>query len=428
MNLRSAVSFVLAAAICLSATSIQADGVIRDGVGPISTGRGGTNQGFADNSAIILDNPAGMVNVMGDGLLELGVDTVISDVHYTNPLNDVTSKVRPLPTPVLGFVRKSEDQRWAVGIGVFAPAGFGASYGQMNQAVVGPTLYKSIGALGKLLPAVAYRATDRLSIGLTCGIAVSDISLSGPYFIQTGPFAGAPAIIDLIGFGVAPTGSVGLQYQLTSDTVVGATYTTQSNFKLHGASNATLVAGPGLLIPSHFDAITRMTWPRSVAVGFKHNLCPHRRVSADVIWYDWAHAFDDISFRLTNPTNPAVPAALGTATIGDIFPANWRNSVAMHLGYEWLPNDLVTWRFGYVYHGSPPPSSTLNPFLDGILQHAFSVGCSYRLPRAYLNASYQYNYGPTQHVGTSSIVGGDFNNSSMTAQAHFAMLSLLFPF
>jgi long-chain fatty acid transport protein len=430
MKLRTPSCLALLAALCLSPLVAMADGLIRDGVGPISTGRGGANQGFADNSAIILDNPGAMVNVSGSGLAELGVDTSIPSVRFTNPLNDVQSATRPLPGPVLGLIKKTEDEQWAVGVGVFAPAGFGASYGEMNQALLGPQLYRSVGAMGKILPGVAYRVNERLSVGLTVGLAFSDIGIKGPYFLQTGPFSGSPSTISLIGFGTAPTGSVGMQYQLADDTVIGATYTEQTNFKLHGATNATLFnpGFPGGTLSSHFDTITQMCWPRSVAVGLKHDLCPHRRIGLDVIWYDWAHAFDSVGLTMTNPTNPLVPVILGTSTIRDQLPLNWRDSVAMRLGYEWMTDDLQTWRVGYVYHGAPAPDSTLNPFLDGILKHGVSVGYSYALPRVILNAAYQYNWGPTQTVVTSSLVGGDFNNSTLNAQCHFAMLSLLFPF
>jgi len=397
---------------------------VRDGVGPISTGRGGTNQGFADNAAIILDNPGAMVNVAGNGLAEVGADTVITDVHYTNPLNDVQSKTRPLPMPVLGYIKKSDDGRWAVGIGAFAPAGFGAAYGTMNQAVLGPQMYRSLGAMGKILPGASYRVTDRLAVGATFGIAFSDVELDGPYFLQRGALAGVPAVIDLQGFGVAPTGSVGMQYQWDPDTVIGATYTEQTNFDLRGGVHALLV--PGFPLTSDFDSKVHMKWPRSVAFGIKHNLCPHQRIAADVIWYDWAHAFDQINIQLTNPSNPIVGAL--APTIKDVFPLHWQDSVSLRLGYEFQPDDLNTWRAGYVYHNSPAATSTLNPFLDGVLQHAFSAGYSRKLNRAILNAAYQYNFGPTRHVGTSDIVGGDFNNSSLNAQAHFAMLSVLVPF
>jgi hypothetical protein len=87
-----------------------------------------------------------------------------------------------------------------------------------------------------------------------------------------------------------------------------------------------------------------------------------------------------------------------------------------------------TFRFGYVYHSSPSPDSTLNPYIDGILKHAFSLGYTRKFQRANFNVAYQYHFSDTRHVGTSSYVGGQFDNSTMKAEAHIAMMSLLVPF
>src|SRR5438046_6277232 len=103
---------VIASLIALVSISpvALADGVVRDGVGPISTGRGATNLGFADNAAIILDNPAGMSNVAGTGLLEGGVDTVIPGIHYTDPDNpNVNNILRGFPCGMIGYVSRSYD-------------------------------------------------------------------------------------------------------------------------------------------------------------------------------------------------------------------------------------------------------------------------------------------------------------------------------
>jgi long-subunit fatty acid transport protein len=160
-----------------------------------------------------------------------------------------------------------------------------------------------------------------------------------------------------------------------------------------------------------------------VAVGIKHDICPHRRVSADVIWYDWAHAFNNIELAFYEPSNPFLPGQ-----VNQTLPLNWTNSVSMRLGYETDVTDVDTFRFGYVYHSSPSPDSTLNPYLDGILEHGFSLGYSRKFSRATLNAGYQYYFGDTRHVDTSGLIGGQFNDSTMKAEAHIAMLSLLVPF
>ena len=87
------------ALVAATSNAALADGLVRDGIGPISTGRGGTNLGFADNGAIIHDNPAAMTNVAGFGLMEFGIDTAICKLQYSDPENpDVDGIVRGWPT------------------------------------------------------------------------------------------------------------------------------------------------------------------------------------------------------------------------------------------------------------------------------------------------------------------------------------------
>ena len=67
-----------------------------------------------------------------------------------------------------------------------------------------------------------------------------------------------------------------------------------------------------------------------MAVGIKHDLCPHRRISADVIWFDWAHAFNNVDIVLYNPTNPAVAPILAgvgeSLPVKQVLPLNWTNT------------------------------------------------------------------------------------------------------
>jgi long-subunit fatty acid transport protein len=107
---------------------------------------------------------------------------------------------------------------------------------------------------------------------------------------------------------------------------------------------------------------------------------------------------------------------------------NWRDTVSLRLGYEWDATDLWTLRTGYVYHEGPAPNSTLNPYLDGVLLHTFSLGFTRQVPRGAVNFAYQYSFAPARHVGASDIVGGDFANSTFTAQSHWINISYLIPF
>ena len=84
-------------ATALLAPHAIADGVVRDGLGAISGGRGGTNIAFADNGQVLLDNPAGMVNVAGGGLVELSADLLMTDLAYADPQNvNADASFRPM--------------------------------------------------------------------------------------------------------------------------------------------------------------------------------------------------------------------------------------------------------------------------------------------------------------------------------------------
>ncbi len=432
MKLRHPWAAILLAWICLcGAVAVRAGSLSRDGLGPIPTGRGGCNQAFADNAEMILDNPSSMVNVEGDGLCELGVATAISTANYSDAYgNDVNSKVRPQPGPVLGITKKLPGGQWAVGIGLFAPAGFGASYGALNNPTFGPSLSSSKGALVKLVPALAYRATDRLALGLSVGVGLSYASFNGPGFLQSGPLAGTPALLDTEGTGVAPIGAVGMQYRLTDNTHIGATFTAQSNFWLHGGTNATLYDGS--FVESHFNSKVHLRWPRTLAIGIKHDLCPHRRFAVDLLWTDWARAFSDMNLVLYDPNNPAMRSLLSAAgqslPVQQNLPLRWTDTVGFRVGYETDLTDVDVLRLGYDYQPSPVANATFNPFLGGGRQHVYSIGFSRKLRRTIFNIAYQYSHGATRHVGTSAFVGGQFDGSTYQSDAHIATMSFSIPY
>ncbi|WP_164102565.1 OmpP1/FadL family transporter [Candidatus Laterigemmans baculatus] len=408
----------------LAANPSAADGVVRDGLGAISGGRGGTNLGHFDNAAVLHDNPAAMVNLPGRGMNELSIDGLMTSLHYREADNGrVTSRRTPYPLPHLAMIRKSDDGLWAYGLGIFAPAGFGAEY-EMVSPTINPMdpdheyTYKTFAALGKVLPGLSAKLTDRLSIGGTLGVAVNHVELEAPLHIQTGPFAGTPTVMDLQGTGAALCWSVGLQYALAERTMLGVTYTSQSQFELDGSAKVD-VAGLGR---SGYDLETGITWPQSVGVGIRHELAERHTLSTDVLWFDWSEAFDSLELTMTNPTDPTFAGLLGP-TVRDALPLNWRDTVSVRVGYEYDWTCCTVLRAGYVYHRNPIPNSTLTPFIPATLEHALSTGFGHRWDHSRFDMGYQYSFGPSCTVGTSDVVGGDFDNSWVDSSAHWLFAS-----
>lgn len=409
------------ALMAMLSVTVFADGVVRDGLGAISSGRGGTNIAHSDNGQIIHDNPAGMVNVAGGGLFEVGADLLFTDLHYSDAdPNDTNAEFKLMPLGQVSYIAKSQDEQWAYGIGVFAPAGFGAEYDLRGpQPIGGIHRYKSLGALIKFLPAVAYRVTDSLSIGGTAGVAASHVELEGPYFLQAAPFTGTPTVFDLQASGAAFVWSIGAQYDFSDATTMGVTYTSRSRFGLDGSAVAA-VPGVG---QSRFDADVDIEWPQSLGIGIAHAVCPRRRFSFDAIWYDWSHAFDEVKVTLSNPDHPAFQAMLGPE-FQERYPLKWRDSVSFRLGWEEIVSERNIVRCGYTYHRNPIPDGTLTPFIPAVLEHAFSAGWGTVCCDVNLDLAYQYSFGRDHEVGNSDIAGGDFSFSRVEAQAHWFFVSL----
>ena len=395
---------------------------MRDGLGAISCGRGGTNIAFADNGVVLLDNPAGLVNIDGCGLVDLGADLLFTDMKYAEPPDiDAVADHDPYPCGNLSVVRKSGDGCWAFGLGLYAPAAFGTRYEfEGPPPYTGPRLYKSFGALSKLLPGAAYRVNDRLSVGGTLGVGISHVELEGPHTLQApGLLQGVPTLIDLQTSGAALTWSFGLQYQLTCATTIGVTYQSEASFHLDG--NIRVEVPDAQLRGSYFDADLDVTWPRSLGLGVRHELCPHRIVSADVIWYDWTNAFDTLDLRLTDPTNPAFQPF---GPVDEVIPLNWRDTVSLRLGYEHHFGCNRVGRLGYTYHRNPIPAGTLTPYIQTILEHTFSVGYGWVRGCWQVDLAYQFTFGPEVEVGTSDFLGGDYNESRHEAMAHVMLVTL----
>jgi long-chain fatty acid transport protein len=400
---------IVAAFLVCCATTALADGLHLNGVSPRSIGRGGTNLGFADNGGILFDNPAGAVNINSEGLFEVGGAILITNMHYADPDNPRTSDGGVSPLPEFAIICRPEGGDIAYGFGVFTAAGFSETYTLQGQfPFPGDHLYKSFGSLTKILPSISLRLTDQLSVGGTFGMAATHCELEGPYTLQNaGALTGLPTIMDLQATGAAPVFSAGLQYQLSEATTIGLAYQSESRMKLDGNTLATIP-----VIGDHrFDTDVEITWPRTLGLGLRHQIDPVQVFSADVIWFNWAAAFDDFGITLTDESHPLLPS------IEEQFPLNWRDSVSVRVGYERMLDQHQTVRVGYVYHRNPIPNETLTPYIQATMEHAVSVGYGYRWNLWEVDAAYMVLFSPEIFVEDS--VFGDFDGSTHNANTHY---------
>ncbi len=225
-------------------------------------------------------------------------------------------------------------------------------------------------------------------------------------------------MIDLKATGFAPAWSVGAQYALSDKTTLGAAFLGETRFRLDGKAG-TDMSGCGVpLLRSKYDADVDIVWPASLGAGVTHRFSQQHRSSADFVWTPWSHAFDKLDLKLSGGPNPLFNVLLGSK-VHDRLALDWNDAFAIRLGHEYFMTPCDVLRGGYIFHNSPIPNGTLIPNLGGTLEHALSLGYGHQWQQWRMDVAYQYSWSPTSHVGHSRIAGGDYDNSSFRAQAHW---------
>ena len=427
------ISAALICTLCFSFILVNqsfANGVMRDSMGPVAGGRGGTNIAHIDNGILIHDNPSALTELNGKRV-EADLDFVALSMNYRDPDNDEDGDDTPVFIPSMSYAQELEQGRLGVGFGVYSPAGFVTDY-DLVHPVWGEQEYSSEASLTKILLALGWKFTDEVSLGIAAGPAFSKVGFEEPYHFQTlppaHPLAGAPVLMDLEGDAWAFAWNIGAQWRMSPDTTLGLAYHAPNKFDMNGDCDvdATALFGPGAT--AHYDKVEfDFTWPQSLGVGMTHRLKDGHRVSADVAWIDWSSAFDDVTFKLSDGDNPVFDATLGNAP-EDTLSLNWKDSYAFRLGYEYLWTVADTLRCGYVYNRNPVPDSTLVPVIPGILEHVITIGYGRNWKSWTLDFAYKYSFGSRQSVETSKIVGGDYDNSSVDVDAHVFRLGIQYRF
>ncbi len=440
-------SLFLFATIIFHINSLHASGVVLDSMGPTSSGRGGTNISHSDNGSLIHDNPAALVNMPQGKLLDVNLELFYPTVDYDDEFDSDGTRRQLFILPSFSLTyKKSEESRFAFGVGAFTSAGFATEY-RLKHAMkrdtpfgkipvsFGEQKYRSEASLVKLLAASSFKVNDKLSLGFSVGSSVQKMDLEMPYTIQTGQFAGLTAMADVsTDYDFGFTYTLGAQYKITDNTVIGISYVSESRATLVGDADLSLPdAAPESVLftnkHAEYDFRSDVEWPRTIGVGISHKMGLSNQFALDVVWTDWSAAFDSFDLGLTDGDNAEFNAALGSK-LKDDFPLDWDSTFSIRLGYEYFHKgkDDDVLRFGYIFNDNPVPKDTQTPLIPGTVKHIFSTGYSHKWEKYELDTAYQFMMSDRDQVSTSSIIGGDFDNSSMKVKIHVLFIGLKYRF
>ena len=414
-------------------TSAKANGIYRDGVGARSVAMGGADVAWAEDPLGAMGvNPAGLGFQSSAGL-NLGMlggsasgefeKQGISNGSLDQTLNVLPEGAFAIPVgklPVtVGLAVVPDAMMSANWHYTDPPGGLGAvSYGyQGDKSVIG-VLRTALGVGASL--------GDKWSFGASLGVLYNQNELITPYIFQTQPaLKGAKTLLNLNTSGWGVNGQFGVLFRPIDTLQFGLVYTTSSTIYSKGNADGnagTQFGAPGA-VPFHYDAEVDNTFPQMISGGGSWKFLPGWRAALQVDWIDWAAAFSTLPVKLSNGSNPAVNGIVGSSSLNDSIPLNWKDEFVFRGGLEYAITTNIMLRGGYSYGQSPVPNETLTPLTAAITRSAVSAGVGCHWSRYQIDLAYEYDLPTEQSIGTSSLLSGEYSNSTIKVGVQWIALT-----
>ena len=287
------------------------------GTTAIQWGMGGATIAAPQDSATIFVNPA--------GIAELGMEEVRFDLSpgFLNPPREVNgnksdSNLFFLPAGSVAF--KVNDKLF-LGLGMAAQSGFGVDFEDVvpDNPAVPPTQGKqqvvTTKGFFKLSPSLAYKVSDKLSLGASLNIGYQSLAMSNPNFIlpQNQKF----------GFGV----TLGGIYHINEAFQLGVSWVSKTNMSEHEFNT------PSGKVTMDMDVAQQL------GMGLAYKSTSGLLVEADIKWINFGYTMESIDMVTPGGTNA--------------IKFGWDDQIVYSVGVQKQMSEKMKLRAGVNYGASP---------------------------------------------------------------------------
>ena len=366
--------------LLLPAAAYAGNGLNLIGFGAESVLMGGADTAVARDTTALNTNPAGLARLGGTTLDLFGGVAYGSDVRHADGFgNDRNVSNRFIPIGGFGYARRLGDTGLTAGVGFFAQGGAGSVFENLNTAFGTRDELSGLFAIARISPGLAWKASDRLSLGIAVPITYADarqkVFPNTSFFNALDPsasFFGA----DLKGARTIQPGlKLGAQYRLGDTVMLGITYTNKTRLPLSGGRLVSNMSALGLGLVTYRSAqIDGLALPREVSFGAAWEPRPGILLSAKAAWLNWADSMRTSTLSASNPDNAFAPQTISAPSTN-----NWSNQRVFAIGAAIDLSPAVTLRAGYNYGRSPVPLDNLNPLLAAIGERHYTAGLAHKL-------------------------------------------------
>lgn len=379
------------AALALPVPGYCLNGLNMIGFGAESNALGGADIALARDTSVLNVNPAGLAGIVKRADSYFAAAYALDIAHIDSFGNDKGVSNWWSTYAGGGYAQQLGDSRLHGGIGFFVQGGTGGVYKGLRTAFGTVDELASLFGIMRVVPGIAWRASDELSVGLSVGIN----AVRGEQRVFPGTSVAA-AQGSFFGYeikglrGSKETLKLGAQYQPAPTVSLGLAYTTKTAFSLKSDNmrvNFNAI-GAGLVTyrDVHFDGLAL---PQQLELGLAWKVRPETLISLELGWLNWAKAMQRATLTAAAPDSAAVPSTL---TISNSL--NWRDQWVYAVGVEHAVNERLRLRAGFNYAKTPVPVETMQPVLAAIHERHLTAGFGYDFEQRWtLSGAFEYHLG-----------------------------------
>ena len=381
--------FITFALLACTATSWATNGYQLIGFGQCSMGMGGAVVAAPCDPMTAISNPAGLAWLPSQTAFS---GEIFNPERRTNfGFGNTGSHTNVYAIPALGWSAPAFRPDLYFGGGIYGTSGLGVNYLQPNTPMGSIQAFSSIDFM-QMAPAVAFKMTDKISLGIALDVAAEQVSFEESFNDQ-----GLDLTSPSWAYGVGVT--IGGLYKYNSKVAFGASYKSVMKFThLFWQENEEFIptgvgeTGPVGVSGGQGTYQARLNYPQQVAFGVAFHPVSKWLVSTEGQWINWHSTMDQ--FKVFGPW-------VGTGVVA--LPLHWQNEWVANLGTQYELTKSWQVRAGFAYGSDPIRTQDLqaNLIMPAIVTTAVTIGATQKLPMRWsLTEAAMHTFKATSTDGT----------------------------